>query len=183
MQARQLQSPLTSISLSTPDHIAKAWREAEERDQIQRLDALRIAVEADIAKSAAALRLAQEQKHQAERNAIASSRPSTATAFSSDETASIRTSNSGRSDSTRLSAEKPVVAAAAAARAVKKGFFSSLVSGPTIHNAGVARPKTAGPAPKRMYPAPTPRTAKGSSALNARQAGSSVASSASSCRS
>ncbi|GAA5985380.1 hypothetical protein JCM10908_006952 [Rhodotorula pacifica] len=195
-RARATQPASTSISASTPAHIARAWREAEERDQLQRLEGLRIDVEADIARSAAALRYAQEQKRaglavdpsQPDRHAYHASGVPSQTGISdssastqADETASIRTSNSGNSNSTRTSSDKPVVAIAAV-RAVKKGFLSSLVSGPTIHNAGVARAKTAGPAPKRMYPAPTPRSAKGSNAL-CQRAGPSDGSSASSVRS
>lgn len=81
---------------------------------------------------------------------------------------SIRTSTSGE---TSRSAERAAVAAAAAqkaaettAKVVKKGLFSGFM-GPTIHNAGTTKKGPTGPAPKRAYPRPTPKTAKGAQAL------------------
>ncbi|TNY22053.1 hypothetical protein DMC30DRAFT_173860 [Rhodotorula diobovata] len=66
---------------------------------------------------------------------------------------------------------RAAVAAAAAqkaaettAKVVKKGLFSGFM-GPTIHNAGTTKKGPTGPAPKRAYPRPTPKTAKGAQAL------------------
>ncbi|BGP51829.1 hypothetical protein JCM10450v2_007785 [Rhodotorula kratochvilovae] len=87
---------------------------------------------------------------------------------SAGDAASIRTSGSRESSGTKHSSEKAAAVATKAAettaKVVKKGLFSGFM-GPTIHNAGTAKKAPTGPAPKRAYPRPTPRTAKGAQAL------------------
>ncbi|GAA5821592.1 hypothetical protein JCM3770_005306 [Rhodotorula araucariae] len=88
----------------------------------------------------------------------------------SGDAASVQTGRSARYSSEKAVAAVAVAAARGAAettaKAVKKGLFSGFL-GPTIHNAGTSKkaPPATGPAPKRAYPRPTPRTAKGAQAL------------------
>ncbi|GAA5908879.1 hypothetical protein JCM8208_005607 [Rhodotorula glutinis] len=113
--------------------------------------------------------------------------PSSTASSSAGDTSSIRTSTSNE---TRVSAERAAAAAHKAAettvKVVKKGLFSGFM-GPTIHNAGTTKKGPSGPAPKRAYPRPTPRTAKGAQALarldDQFDQGSSAGSSSSSFRS
>ncbi|GEM11084.1 regulatory protein Ral2 [Rhodotorula toruloides] len=189
--ARQVHSPtpLMAISSSTPARIAEAWREAEERDRQQRAEAHRLAAEAELARSAAALRLQTERKgstvcvtftpapaDQAARE-FATSPPPPAVSptpivsemyHQAGDTGSIRTNGSSGSGGTKVSSEKVTQTAAVAVKAVKKGFFSSLIAGPTMHNAGVQRAVPTGPPVRKTYPAPRARTAKGAQALAAK---------------
>ena len=245
-------SPSATISSSTPARIAEAWREGEERDRRQRAEAARLAAEADLARSTAAMRLglgpgpteamrkasisgssdssgggglmgsgfsigrkgssASESgsaggrkgsivSDMGRKGSVASANtldsipesdagpygplngaldgggfasnqtpalspgPSSTASSSAGDTSSIRTSTSNE---TRVSAERAAAAAHKAAettaKVVKKGLFSGFM-GPTIHNAGTTKKGPSGPAPKRAYPRPTPRTAKGAQAL------------------
>lgn len=180
-----------AISSSTPAHIAEAWREAEERDRQQRAEAHRLAAEAELARSAAALRLQTERKgstvsvtftpapsppEQAAREFATSPLPPAVSPTPSvsdmyhqtGDTGSIRTNGSSGSGGTKVSSEKVTHTAAVAVKAVKKGFFSSLIAGPTMHNAGVQRAVPTGPPVRKTYPAPRARTAKGAQALAAK---------------
>ncbi|GAA5848620.1 hypothetical protein JCM9279_002719 [Rhodotorula babjevae] len=247
-------SPSATISSSTPARIAEAWREGEERDRRQRAEAARLAAEADLARSTAAMRLglgpgpteamrkasisgssdgsgggglmgsgfsigsmgrkgstASESGSTGRKGSLVSDMgrkgsvasantldsipesdagpygplngaldgggfasnqtptlspgPSSTASSSAGDTSSIRTSTSNE---TRGSAERAAAAAHKAAettaKVVKKGLFSGFM-GPTIHNAGTTKKGPTGPAPKRAYPRPTPRTAKGAQAL------------------
>ncbi|BGO95746.1 hypothetical protein NBRC10512_001582 [Rhodotorula toruloides] len=182
-------TPSMAISSSTPARIAEAWREAEERDRQQRAEAHRLAAEAELARSAAALRLQTERKgstvsvtftpapaEQAAREFATSPFPPAVSPTPSvsdlyhqtGDTGSIHTTGSSGSGGTKVSTEKVQQKAAVAVKAVKKGFFSSLIAGPTMHNAGVQRAVPTGPPVRKTYPAPRARTAKGAQALAAK---------------
>ncbi|GAA6004634.1 uncharacterized protein JCM10292_005699 [Rhodotorula paludigena] len=184
-----------AISPSTPAHIAEAWRAGEEWDRQQRAEAARLAAETEsLSRNASLLRLGGERKGSVASSgagALGSIPESSDSGFTASPTPSISnlantlsTDNgsirshddnssmrSRGSNETKNSSERAAEAAAstaqAAAKVVKKGLFSGLLAGPTMHNAGMTKkvaPPT-GPAPKRSYPRPTPRTAKGAAAL------------------
>ncbi|GJN94458.1 hypothetical protein Rhopal_007538-T1 [Rhodotorula paludigena] len=184
-----------AISPSTPAHIAEAWRAGEEWDRQQRAEAARLAAETEsLSRNTSLLRLGGERKGSVASGgagALGSIPESSDSGFTASPTPSIsnlaNTLSTGNgsirshddnssmrsrgSNETKNSSERAAEAAAstaqAAAKVVKKGLFSGLLAGPTMHNAGMTKkvaPPT-GPAPKRSYPRPTPRTAKGAAAL------------------